>query len=102
VQANHNETVACHPSDATNVGGRPELPELTAVDGYVEALVALNDDADSLDRIFHGLDRMRRATAQLEAHAHERLRRLRDRIVPEVERCYNAAEAVYQHRSRAA
>jgi hypothetical protein len=77
-------------------GGRPAHPAILAIEGHVEALVALTDDVVALEHVLHSVKRVRTVLSRLEDHAHERISRLSTAVLPEIQRAYRAAEAAYQ------
>jgi hypothetical protein len=92
VPASHRDKIAPVSAERTNPGGRPVQPAIAAAEGLVESLVALDDDAMALEQIVEALSRMRTATSRLERNAHERIDRLRRRVIPEVRRCYGMVD----------
>lgn len=122
-------TVAKAPSLCSKPGGRPigsgVDPAILHLEGHVEELAALSDDAEAFVRCRHAIGHAREAMlrykmaidlattleqAQLHSEnfgrlgralselSHElalRASRLVDRVIPEVQRCYAHAEAVY-------
>lgn len=91
----HSDSLAAAPAKRPNLdGGRPTDPMIVSIEAHVEAIVALEADAQALDHILHALVRVRRCTSRLETVASERIDRIRDVSIPEVRRGYDAAEGL--------
>lgn len=58
----------------------------------LEAVLALEDDADALEHIFHGLQRMRACAVKLEDAAVFRIRKIRNHVQPELRRLMTEAD----------
>ncbi len=90
----HADSVAANSQQRPNLGGRPVDPLILAIEGHVEAIIALDADAAALDHLFHALGRIRMCTTRLESVAHDRIVRIRETVLPEVQRAYEAAEGL--------
>jgi hypothetical protein len=90
----HADSVANKRQPRTNLdGGRPVHPAVLHLEGHVEELVALTDDARALGRIAHLQAQIARVASRLAEESKERAERLQVSVIPEVQRCYAAAEA---------
>jgi hypothetical protein len=86
-------TLASRGTKRSNLdGGRPVHPSILHLEGHVEEITALDDDADALEHIVTLQTQIGRVLARLTVDAEKRVGRLRDHIIPEVRACYSAAE----------
>ncbi len=82
------------PPRPNHTGGRPANPAIVAIEGHVEALIAMGDDVHSFEHMLHATRRLRSLLGRLEDEAHGRLERLVPAIA-EIRAAYAATEHAY-------